>query len=111
MTENSTYYHQYMANVEAPYAESKKTAGAYEDMGTLPIVFSIPVYRNMPSEPEAVPQNTLNPNNWLKTLEVFDENGNNLQLTPTFNMKTNQVYYLVVEKEDEVLQIAVNTNL
>jgi len=105
MTENSTYYHQYMANVEAPYAESKKTAGAYVDMGTLPIVFSIPVYRNMPSEPEAVPQNTLNPNNWLKTLEVFDENGNNLQLTPTFNMKTNQVYYLVVSSDNLIIQV------
>jgi len=105
VTENSTYYHQYMANVEAPYSESKKTAGAYEDVGSLPIVFSIPVFENMPEEPEAVPENTLNPNNWLKSLEVFDENGNNLPLTPTFNMKTDQVYYMVVSSADLIVQV------
>lgn len=105
VTDTSTYYHQYMANVEAPYSESKKTAGAYEDVGSLPIVFSIPVYENMPKEPEAVPENTLNPNNWLKSLEVFDENGNNLQLTPTFNMKTDQAYYLVVSSADLIVQV------
>ncbi len=105
VTENSTYYHQYMANVEAPYSESKKTSGAYEDVGSLPIVFSIPVYENMPQEPVAEPEIMLNPNNWLKTLEVFDENGEELQLTPTFNLKTDQVYYMVVESAVGMVQI------
>ena len=105
VTGNSTYYHQYMANVEAPYAESKKTASAYKDMETLPIVFSIPVYFDMPEEPVAVPEQTGNPNNWLKTLQVFDEEGKDLQLTPTFNLKTDQVYYLVVDAETSMLQV------
>jgi len=105
VTENSTYYHQYMANVEAPYSESKKTAGAYDDKETLPIVFSIPVFLNMPEEPVAAPKKAYNPNNWLKTLVVSDADGKDLQLTPTFNLKTDQVYYLVVDKDDDVLQI------
>lgn len=105
VTENSTYYHQYMANVEAPYAESRKTATAYKDMEALPIVFSIPVYYNMPEEPAAAPTETYNPNNWLKSLDVYDSNGKNLQLTPTFNLKTDQVYYLVVDSDVELLQV------
>ena len=113
VTDNSTYYHQYMANVEAPYSESKKTASAYEDMETLPIVFSIPVYIDMPEEPVSAPEKAYNPNNWLKTLEIFDENGNDLQLTPTFNLKTDQVYYLVVNADTSMVQVeadAVSSN-
>lgn len=109
VTDNSTYYHQYMANVEAPYAESKKTASAYEDMENLPIVFSIPVYYNMPEEAVSAPAKAYNPNNWLKSLEVFNENGEDLQLTPTFNLKSDQVYYLVVDSEDSVIQIQAET--
>ena len=105
VTGNSTYYHQYMANVEAPYAEAKKTASAYQGMEYLPIVFSIPVYENMPASPASAPTATKNPNNWLKTLEVYDEDGNNLQLTPTFNLKTDQVYYLVVDSDDTLIQV------
>ena len=105
VTENSTYYHQYMANVEAPYSESRKTASAYKDMENLPIVFSIPVYYNMPEDPVAAPEEMGNPNNWLKTLEVYDADGKDLQLTPTFNLKTDQVYYLVVDADEELLQI------
>ncbi|MBO5352300.1 MAG: SH3 domain-containing protein [Lachnospiraceae bacterium] len=105
VTDNSTYYHQYMANVEAPYAESKKTASAYSDMANLPIVFSIPVYYNMPEEAVPVPELAYNPNNWLKTLELYNEDGESLQLTPTFNLKTDQVYYLVVDSDDSVVQV------
>ena len=74
-------------------------------METLPIVFSIPVYENMPEEPVAAPKKAYNPNNWLKTLEVYDETGNNLQLTPTFNLKTDQVYYLVVDGDTSMVQV------
>ena len=105
VTPNSTYYHQYMSNVVAPYSESLKTARGYSNKDTLPIVFSIPVYLNMPSEAVAAPAQESNPNNWLKTLEVYDADGKNLQLTPTFNLKTDQVYYLVVGKDDELLQV------
>lgn len=109
VTDTSTYYHQYMANVEAPYAEAKKTASAYEGMEDLPIVFSIPVYDNMPEDVVSVPKKAYNPNNWLKSLTVFDINGEDLQLTPTFNLKSDQVYYLVVDSEDSVIQIEAKT--
>ena len=59
----------------------------------------------MPATPVAAPEKAYNPNNWLKTLVVSDINGKDLQLTPTFNLKTDQVYYLVVDSDDDVLQI------
>ena len=105
VTENSTYYRQYMANVEAPYSESKKTASAYTDLESLPIVFSIPVFLNMPEEACPAPEVQYNPNNWLKTLQLFDAADKELQLTPTFNLKTDQNYYLVVGSSDEMIQI------
>lgn len=105
VTDNSTYYHQYMANVEAPMSESKKTASAYTNLSELPIVFSIPVYYNMPQEKCPQPGVEYNPNNWLKSLEIFDVDGNELQLTPSFNQKEDQTYYLVVDEDDVILQI------
>ena len=105
VTENSTYYHQYMANVEAPYSEAKKTASGYDNKEELPIVFSIPIYYDMPEEAVPAPQKAENPNNWLKSLKLFDAAGNDLQLTPTFNVKVDQVYYLVVGADDSLVQI------
>ena len=105
VTDNSTYYHQYMANVVAPYSESKKTASGYEHMELLPIAFCIPVYQNMPANPVSQPKEASNPNNWLKTLKVYDAEGVELQLTPTFNLKTDQEYYLVVDAGNDLLQV------
>jgi len=104
VTDNSTFYHQYMANVEAPYAESKKTASAYAGMKDAPIVFSIPIYLGMPEEDVPQPEPMKNPNNWLKSLRVINTSGKELQLTPTFNLKTDQVYYLVVDESDYMIQ-------
>ena len=109
VTDTSTYYHQYMANIEAPYAEAKKTASAYEGMEHLPIVFSIPIYENMPKKAVSAPKKEYNPNHWLKSFDVLDSNGNNLQLTPTFNLKVDQVYYLVVDTETTEIQIEATT--
>ncbi len=56
VTSYKRYSHQYMTNVEAAYSEAIKTKNAYS--GTLdesPLVFSIPVYNNMPSENCAMP--------------------------------------------------------
>ena len=86
MTSNSTYQHQYMANVEAPYSEGKRVFAAYENPQEVPIVFLIPVYLNMPDEPCPVPAKAYNPNNWLKTLKLYDKNGDTLSLTPTFSV-------------------------
>lgn len=109
VTPTSTYSHQYMANVEAPYSEGRKVYAAYTNVANLPIVFSIPVYLNMSEIPAPIPETKLNPNNWLKTLKVFDLSGAELVLTPTFDMTLEQEYYLVVDNSCDVIQIAADT--
>jgi beta-N-acetylglucosaminidase/uncharacterized protein YgiM (DUF1202 family) len=101
VTPTSTYSHQYMANVEAPNAEAKKTYTAYSGMMNVPIVFSIPVYNNMPSKASPVPTKMLNPNNWLKTLKV-----NGLSLTPTFDLSKDQPYSLIIENSMDFIDIS-----
>lgn len=50
VTSYKRYEHQYMTNVEAAYAEAIKTRNAYAGiMDQSPLVFSIPVYENMPA--------------------------------------------------------------
>lgn len=100
VTPTSTYSHQYMANVEAAYSEAKKTFAAYSGMTDVPIVFSIPVYNNMPSSPASIPVTELNPNNWLKSLSV-----KGYSLTPTFDVSKDQTYNLIVEANVESINI------
>lgn len=53
----NTYNHQYMTNVEAANSEALKTKNAYNGMlDSVPLVFSIPVYENMPAANCPVPQ-------------------------------------------------------
>ncbi len=71
VTPYSTYNHQYMTNVEAPNAEAAKVAAGYK--GTLdahPLVFSIPIYLNMPQTASPIPDGGMNPNNLLRSLSV-----------------------------------------
>lgn len=57
VTPNNTYNHQYMTNVEAANSEALKTKNAYNGMlDSVPLVFSIPVYENMPAANCPVPQ-------------------------------------------------------
>ncbi|NLP16448.1 MAG: SH3 domain-containing protein [Clostridiales bacterium] len=108
VTPVSTYFHQYMTNVEAPWAESKKIAAAYGNMMEAPIVFSIPVYLNMPATACPRPTTQFNPNNRLKSLQVLDLNGEKLTLTPTFS-QTEYNYYLIVGNELEAVEIKAKT--
>ena len=94
-----------MANVEAPMAESKKTASAYTNVSSLPIVFSVPVYLDMPQQNAPMPGEEYNPNNWLKELHIYDIDGNELLVTPTFQPKVDQLYYLVADSDDMLLQV------
>ncbi len=105
VTPISTYYHQYMTNVEAPYAEGKKIAAAYREMADSPIIFSIPVYLNMPSVPCPQPTTMFNPNNRMKSLKILDAKGNTLAVTPTFN-QTEYTYYLIVGNDVDLVQIS-----
>lgn len=62
--------HQYMQNVAAPSSEAKITYSSYKEYGILAdkIVFTIPVYKNMPSK-TSLP-NKGNPNNYLQKINV-----------------------------------------
>jgi beta-N-acetylglucosaminidase len=108
VTPISTYYHQYMTNVEAPFAEAKKILTAYNGMADSPIIFSIPVYSNMPSTASSAPTTMFNPNNRLKSLKVLDMNGEDLMITPTFN-QTEMNYYLIVPNDVEMIEITAST--
>ena len=100
MTQRSTYTHQYMANVEAPWAEGKKMYQAYgDDAKNLPIVFSIPVYLNMPETASPEPAYQANPNNWLSDLKINDINGNKISLTPSFDSSKDQEYSVIVGED------------
>ena len=105
-TATGTYTHQYMANVEAPWAEGRRVFGAYEDPVGTPIVFMIPVYLDMPETAAPYPVHKDNPNNWLKTLKITDQDGNKLALTPTLNNSSDEEYSIVVETTVDEVKIS-----
>lgn len=104
VTPTSTYYHQYMTNVEAPFAEGKKVLTAYGGMTDSPIVFSIPVYLNMPEKAVAAPTTMFNPNNRMKSLKILKVDGKELTITPTFS-QTEYNYYLIVDNSVDIVEI------
>ena len=108
-TPNNTYAHQYMANVEAPYSEGVRVYRGYENPGEIPVVFSIPVYENMPEEASPRPEKQYNPNNWLKTLKIYNIDGEKLALTPTFDYTVDQEYSLIVDSATDCLKIKATT--
>lgn len=109
VTQTDTFFHQYMANVEAPCSEGKRVYQAYTDPYSLPIVFSIPVYLNMPEVPSPLPEKAYNPNNWLKTLTLTDALGNELALTPTFSYTKDQEYSLIVDGNTDMVNFTATT--
>ncbi len=57
ITSSNTYSHQYMTNVEAANSEALKMKNAYNGMlDSIPLVFSIPVYENMPAQNCEIPK-------------------------------------------------------
>lgn len=104
VTPNSPYFHQYMTNVEAPFAEGKKICSAYGSMEGAKIIFSIPVYQNMPEQPASMPTTMFNPNNRLRDLKVYDLNGDSIPITPTFS-QTVMEYYLIVGNEVDIVEV------
>lgn len=105
MSQYYTFSHQYMANVVAPSSEGKKVAQAYADATTSPIVFSIPVFLNMPEKASPVPMPGLNPNNYLSGITVSTVDGKKLSLTPTFDGRNVFQYNLIVPNNVEVVDI------
>lgn len=107
VTDSRTFYHQYMSNVQGAWSESVRIHNAYKTMEgyeTMKIVFSIPVYKDMPDEIAALPADEKNPNNWLKSLSV-----NNFSLTPSFNVSKDQEYSIIVEADTKEITINATT--
>jgi beta-N-acetylglucosaminidase len=106
VTPTSTYNHQYMSNVEAPYEEGRKVYMAYGDIvSALPIAFSIPVYLNMPQTPCSAPLPAKNPNNILKSLTVADLSGTAYELAPVFAVAKDEAFTLTVNNNVEVVNV------
>ncbi len=81
--------HQYMTNIMAPYSEANSTYEAYKDYGVLnsTLVFSIPVYTNMPSK-TSLPSKG-NPNNYLKSIKI-----DNVDIVGFDGAKTDYTVYV-----------------
>jgi len=96
VTSKNRYSHQYMANIEAPNSEATKINTAYgTQKAEMPIVFSVPVYEDMPDAACRVPSGDGNPNNYLKSLSVSGQT-----LSPKFTAGDDgsKVYTLTVGK-------------
>lgn len=95
---NGYYWHQYMTNVIAPTSEAAKIAKAHPNYEASEIIFTIPVYKNMPAELAAKPRTSGDPNNLLKSLEI-----EGYQLTPVFDKFTTEYDVIVPEEVAEVI--------
>lgn len=98
---SSPYWHQYMTNVLAPRSEASNASNAYssETKNNTGLVFTIPVYDNMPEEACPLPDGDGDPNNLLSDLSV-----DNYKLTPTFSRYTTE-YSLIVENSADSITI------
>lgn len=111
VTAYSRYIHQYMSNVEAAKAEGQKMYEAYKGMENEQVTFNIPVYENMPETPQGIPDQVFNPNNWLKSISVYNQSGEELVMTPSFNVSDPEgtVYKLYVKKKVSYVTINAQT--
>lgn len=96
------YTHQYMSNILAPKQEAIKMSNAYtqEMKDTIPLIFKIPVYQEMPEEVCPCPTGDGSPNNILEQLEI-----QGFQLTPTFQ-KFRTEYDLIVKNSVKKVKIS-----
>ena len=88
--------HQYMQNIQAPYTEAVKTYKGYNNMDLLgnAFVFTIPVFKNMPSETKLPDKG--NPNNYLSSLSVngsylFDKATTKTEFDLNLDMSTTSI--------------------
>lgn len=95
------YLHQYMTHVLAPRSESVNAAKAYSDSmkANTPLVFYIPVYKDMPAAVCTVPTKDGSPNNTLSGLSV-----SNQTITPDFGKFVTN-YDMIVEYEVSSINI------
>lgn len=82
---DNPFTHRYMTSVWGASSEGLSLAGGYsEELRQSPLVFSIPVYENMPDTPCAQPTGDGSPDNRLSTLKV-----GSYSLTPGFDNDTS----------------------
>lgn len=84
------YGHQYMTSIQAPVSEARRLRDAYNELTDLPLLFSIPVYNNMPECNVQLPACKGNPNNWITSISLSGQ-----ALTPSFD-PNNLDYDLIV---------------
>lgn len=97
------YYHQYQSNVQAVSSEASNIYKSYKNSNSLDntIVFSIPVYSNMPDTITSKPSASGNPNNYLSSLTV-----SGYTLTPSFRVGTTTAYSLIVPESVSSVSIS-----
>lgn len=96
---SSRFWHQYMANIQAPYVESYKSYSSYYNSGLVntSFTFKIPVYTDMGTATQiAVKSN----NNNLKSLSV-----SNCELSPSFDSAITEYTCSIT---DDVKTVKVN---
>ena len=99
-TDKSTFSHQYMSAIFSPSSESLITKKAYAELKDEPLVFSIPVFQNMPVEISRRPTDILSPNNWLNSLKATG-----YPITPGFKPNMTEGYSIVVGKDVDTIEI------
>ena len=97
------YKHQYMTNIEAAKNEGSMLSRAYSEEDKKGVfTFYIPVYRDMPSVPEAMPSGDGSPNNRLSSLSISGYN-----ITPSFS-RDNYSYTLELPANVSKINIKAN---
>lgn len=97
------YINQYMTNVAGAVQEASKIKNAYSGVGvdTMPLVFSIPVYKNMPDKNTTSLSTAKGANNYY--LESLSIKG--FTFSPTFDRYTND-YTLAVSENTSQIEIS-----
>ena len=103
-TDKSTFSHQYMSAIFSPSSESLLTKKAYAELKEEPLVFSIPVFQNMPVEISERPVDIASPNNWLTNLSATG-----YSITPSFKPDVTEGYSIVVGKDVDTIELTGKT--
>lgn len=102
---NGYFSHQYMTNIQAAASEASHMKKAYnEKILSSALVFTIPIYDNMPAKACAKPTSTGTNNNFLSSIGI-----NGYSVTPSFNRYT-QSYKATVPANVSSVVIKATTN-
>ena len=97
------YKHQYMTNIEGAKNEGAMLSRAYSEEDKKGVfTFHIPVYKDMPEIPEAMPTGDGSPNNRLSSLSISGYN-----ITPSFSSDN---YSYTVELPSNVNNVNIKAN-